>query len=179
MKDWNVVVTVPEHVYQESKDFLRRLGDVAGTGFYNVLTMDVLDINWFLDKLSDRIEATPGASELVSHVAPAQQTFDFQSPEEFEERVIRATEAWLPDLAGRSFHVRMHRRGFKGRLDSRHEEQRLGGYLMDALRGRGTPASIEFEDPDLVIAVDTVHQRAGVSLWTREDLQRYPFLDPE
>ena len=179
MKDWNVVVTVPEHVYNESRSFLRQLGDVAGTGFYNVLTMDVLDINWFLTKLSDRIEASPNAAELVSHVAPAQQTFDFQSPKEFEEQVIHTAQAWLPDLAERSFHVRMHRRGFKGRLDSRHEEQRLGGYLMDALRARGTPATIEFEDPDVVIAVDTVNQRAGMSLWTREDLQRFPFLNPE
>lgn len=179
MKDWNVVVTVPEHVYNKSKAFLRQLGDVAGTGFYNVLTMEVLDIKWFLDKLADRMEARPAAAELISHVAPAQQAFDFHTPEEFEEQVVRTAQAWLPELAGRSFHVRMHRRGFKGSLDSRHEEQRLGSYVMDQLDSRGTPAAIDFDDPDAVIAVDTVHHRAGVSLWTREDLQRFPFLDPE
>lgn len=179
MKDWNVVVTVPEHVYNKSRAFLRQLGDVDATGFYNVLTMDVPDIEWFLNKLADRIEARPAAAELISHLAPAQQSFDFHSPEEFEGQVARTAKAWLADLAGRSFHVRMHRRGFKGRLDSRHEEQLLGGYLMDELQARGTPATIEFEDPDAVIAVDTVHHRAGMSLWTREDLQRFPFLDPE
>jgi len=179
MKDWNVVVTVPEHVYNESRDFLGQLGDVAGTGFYNVLTMDVHDIRWLMEKLADRMEADPVAAELISHVAPAQQTFDFHSPEEFEERLTRTAEVWLRELAGQSFHVRMNRRGFKGRLDSRREEQLLGGYLMDALEARGTPATIEFDDPDIIIAVDTVHHRAGMSLWTRDDLQRFPFLDPE
>lgn len=179
MKDWNVVVTVPEHVYNESRGFLRQLGDVAGTGFYNVLTMDVMDIQWFLDKLSDRIEDRPAAAELVSHVAPAQQSFEFHSPEEFEEELLRAAMPRLDELAGHSFHVRMHRRGFKGRLDSRREEQLLGAGLMDALQAQGTPATIDFDDPDVVVAVDTVHHRAGLSLWTRDELQRYPFLDPE
>lgn len=179
MKDWNVVVTVPEHVYNESRAFLRKLADVSGTGFYNVLTMDVPDIRWFLDRLADRIEAEPAAADLVSHVAPAQHVFDFHSPEEFEDQLISAASRWLPQLAGHSFHVRMHRRGMKGRLDSRQEEQMLGRWLMDELEFRGTPGRIDFEDPDMILAVDTVHQRAGVSLWTREDLQRFPFLDPE
>lgn len=179
MKEWNVVVTVPEHAYNQSRAFLRQLGDVDATGFYNVLTMDVPDIGWFLDKLADRIEARPAAAELISHLAPAQQAFDFHSPEEFEVQVVRTAKVWLPELAGRRFHVRMHRRGFKGSLDSRHEEQLLGGWLMDELAARGTPAAIDFDDPDAVIAVDTVHHRVGMALWTREDLQRFPFLDPE
>jgi len=179
MKDWNVVVTVPEDSYNESRAFLRRLGDVEGTGFYNVLTMDVHDITWLMEKLADRIKDAPETAALISHLAPAQQTFDFNGPEEFEERLALTARTWLPDLAGRSFHVRMHRRGFKGRLDSRREEQRLGGHLMDELEARGTPATVDFDDPDAIIAVDTVHHRAGVSLWTREDLRRFPFLDPE
>ncbi len=73
----------------------------------------------------------------------------------------------------------MHRRGFKGTLHSHREEQLLGGYLMDELEARAMPATIRFEDPDAVIAVDTVDQRAGMSLWTREQLRRFPFLDPE
>ena len=179
MQDWNVVVTVPEHAYNKSRAFLRQLADVDATGFYNVLIMDVADVKWFLQKLAERMEAKPALAELISHLAPAQQTFDFHSPEEFEEQIVRAAQVWLPDLAGHGFHVRMHRRGFKGKLDSRHQEQRLGGYLMAELEARGTPAAIEFEDPDFVVAVDTVHHRAGISLWTREDLQRFPFLDPD
>lgn len=138
MKDWNVVVTVPEHTYNKSRAFLAQLGDVDRTGFYNVLTMDVPDIEWFLDNLADRMATRPDAAALISHVAPAQRTFKFQDARDFEEQATRTAADWLSELAGCSFHVRIH-----------------------------------------VIAVDTVHDRAGISLWTRDDLQRFPYLDPE
>jgi hypothetical protein len=35
---------------------------------------------------------------------------------------------------------------------------------------------VAFEDVDAVVSIETLDHRAGVSLWTREDLQRYPFL---
>jgi tRNA(Ser,Leu) C12 N-acetylase TAN1 len=44
------------------------------------------------------------------------------------------------------------------------------------LAAAGTPGSISFDDPDAIVAIESVGQRAGVSLWTREDLRRYPFL---
>jgi hypothetical protein len=70
----------------------------------------------------------------------------------------------------------MHRRGFKGRLSSQHEERFLDEVLLEALDTRGKPSRITFEDPDAILALETVDSRAGVSLWTREDIQRYPFL---
>ena len=41
------------------------------------------------------------------------------------------------------------------------------------------PGQIGFEDPDAVIDIETVGNRAGISLWTREDLQRFEFLRPD
>jgi len=35
---------------------------------------------------------------------------------------------------------------------------------------------VAFDDADAVLAVDTVGDRAGMALWTRDDLRRYPFL---
>ncbi len=35
---------------------------------------------------------------------------------------------------------------------------------------------LAFEDPDALVAIETVGQRAGVSVWTREELRRYPFI---
>jgi tRNA(Ser,Leu) C12 N-acetylase TAN1 len=40
----------------------------------------------------------------------------------------------------------------------------------------GAEGEITFEDPDAILALETVGTRAGLSLWTREDLQRYPLL---
>ena len=93
-----------------------------------------------------------------------------------EAKAREASLTWIPDLAGKSFHVRMYRRGFKGQLSSQSEESFLDGILLDALNKIGKPGRITFENPDAIIALETIDSRAGLSLWTREDLQRYPFL---
>jgi hypothetical protein len=53
----------------------------------------------------------------------------------------------------------------------------LDKVLLEALAQAGTPGQITFDDPDAIVAVETVGNRAGLALWTREDLQRYPFLN--
>jgi tRNA(Ser,Leu) C12 N-acetylase TAN1 len=71
----------------------------------------------------------------------------------------------------------MHRRGFKGRLSSQEEEHFLDDYILERLASKGkTTAKIDFSGAERVIAIETVGQRAGLSLWTREQIQRYPFL---
>jgi hypothetical protein len=47
---------------------------------------------------------------------------------------------------------------------------------LEALRATGSPGRIVFDDPDAVVVVEAVGDRAGLSAWGREDLQRYPFL---
>jgi hypothetical protein len=56
------------------------------------------------------------------------------------------------------------------------EERFLDDLLLDSLKKEGTPGRITFTDPDFIIAVETVGNRGGLSLWSREDLQRYQFL---
>jgi tRNA(Ser,Leu) C12 N-acetylase TAN1 len=82
----------------------------------------------------------------------------------------------LEKLAGHSFHVRMHRRGFKARISSQHEEQLIDHWLLEQLSARGKAGHITFADPDYIIALETVGQRAGVSIWDRDERKRYPFL---
>jgi len=72
-----------------------------------------------------------------------------------------------------SFLVRLHRHGFKGRLSTPKEERFLDEALLDALDALGRPG---FADPDAILQIETIDGRAGVSLWRREDLRRYPFL---
>ena len=65
----------------------------------------------------------------------------------------------------------MHRRGFKGKLSTMDEERFLDTYLLEALEMARTPGRITFTDPDAIIALETVGPRAGLALWTREDLR--------
>lgn len=155
---------------------LEAWGPVRRTDYYNVLVLRVADPRGFLAELTARVEAEPWMREVLAHVRPALATFDFGSREEFEERAREAARTWLADLEGRAFHVRMHRRGFRRQLSSQGEERALCEALLAELERRGRSGRVTFEDPDAVVAVETVGGRAGVSLWTRADRERFPLL---
>jgi tRNA(Ser,Leu) C12 N-acetylase TAN1 len=171
--DWNVVVTVLEQSFRDAVRLLRRWGSVSRTPYYNVLAMKVGNADAFLADFAATFAASPGILNFVSHVVPAHETFDFDTAEEFETRARAIALRWVPKLRGRSFHVRLHRRGFKGVLSTPREEQFLDGALLAHLEGAGR---IDFEDPDFIVQIETIDGRAGMSLWTRDELRRCPFL---
>jgi tRNA(Ser,Leu) C12 N-acetylase TAN1 len=175
--DWNVVAVVRGQGVRRGRAILREFGDIAWSDYLNVLVMRVDDIATLLEGLTERIEADPAIlGEALSRLVPAEETFSFQTPEEFEAKARSVVLRWVPRLAGQAFHVRLHRRGFKGRLSSPDEERFLDHVLLESLDAAGTPGSITFDDPDAIIVVETISNRAGLSLWTREQLRRYPFL---
>lgn len=176
LADWNVLVTLPENTFHEARRILTRWGRIEPTGYYNVLVMHVVDPNAFLADFASAVAATPGLLNFVSHVVPAQRSFSFDSSEAFEREARAVALGRLSDLAGASFYVRLHRRGFKGIISTQPEERFLDEVLLNALADAGTPGRIGFSDPDKVIQIETVDGRAGMSLWTREDLRRFPFL---
>jgi tRNA(Ser,Leu) C12 N-acetylase TAN1 len=132
-----------------------------------------------LGTLEQRAMTEPVVYDSISRVAPAMQCFEFHSTEEFHQRAEGIASDWLPRLAGRSFHVRIRRRGFKQALTCQAEERSLAEALLAGLQAAGTPRSICYDDPDAVLAIDTVDDRAGMALWTRDDLVRHPLLRPE
>jgi tRNA(Ser,Leu) C12 N-acetylase TAN1 len=176
MRDWNVVVTVNEGGFVQAIRFLGQLGEIAKTDFYNVLVMKSDDITGLLDEIARQTSEEPAISSFLSRIAPLTHMFHFQSPEEFEGKAREIVLNWAAVLAGKGFHVRMHRRGFKGRISSQQAEQFLDETLLEALDKANTPAHVTFDDPDFIIAVETLGPRAGISLWARKDLVRYPFL---
>lgn len=176
MTDWNVLVSVHDHGYKHARQLLKEFGTVSRTDFYNVFAVHVDDIPSMLEELKERLETDEQVRLSLARVVPVTTAFAFQSPEEFEARAKQAVLAWLPELAGKAFHVRMHRRGFKDRLSSHEEERLLAEFLLEKLEEAGTPAHVAFEDPDVIVAIETIGQRAGLALYTREDLRRYPFF---
>ncbi len=176
MRDWNVVISVRERGFRPAFELLEELGPVAKTDFYNILVMKVDNIRNFLETLREWVQDDPHILSLISRVMPVIQTFNFQSAEEFEEKATEAASKWVSMLADRSFHVRMHRRGFKEKMASNAEERFLDDFLLDALKREGMGGDISFQNPDAIVVVETVGSRAGMSIWTREDLDCYPFL---
>jgi tRNA(Ser,Leu) C12 N-acetylase TAN1 len=176
LPDWNAVVTVQTGQFARALALLEGFGTVHRTRFYNVLVMHVENGRDLLEALRTRAEADPRALAPLMRVEPLTHTFDFASVEEFERCAGEAALDVAHEIAGHSFHVRMHRRGEKGRIDTHEEERRLGQLLIDEAARAGHPARLEFEDPDQLVVVETVGRRGGVSLWTREDRSRYPWL---
>jgi tRNA(Ser,Leu) C12 N-acetylase TAN1 len=173
MEDWNVVATSRVGRFEEARKLLAALGPVHRTDYRSALVMRCDDVERFL---VDLLELLPRGAGPVAHVRPARATFEFRTPEEFDELVHRVALAWAPRLLGQRFHVRMHRRGFQHRLSSQQEEHFVGAVLLEALERAGEPGCISFDDPDAILAIDTVGGRAALALWNRGALLRYPFL---
>ena len=177
MKDWNVVITVSDSEgFRKVRREFQRFGDVATTDYHNVLVLRVTDVPRFIEQLRSITEADKSLLNCVSYVAPAGFAFDFAAPEEFRTKARAIVLSWLALLCGSSFHIRMHRRGLKKELPSPGVEQFLGDALLSGAKERGFPSRIEFGNPDYVIDVETVGNRASLTLWSRNDLRRLPFL---
>lgn len=176
IKDWNVLVTVQERHFQQAMRTLDRFGRVSPTDYYDVLVLHVEDIPAFLHQIRDAYQEAPEFSTLFGRFAPVTRRFDFQTPGEFESKAVETARGWLDALHGKRFHVRMHRRGFKGRLQSQKEEQFLDRFLKESLEQVDVLADISYENPDFIIDVETLGQNAGMALWSREELEAYPFL---
>lgn len=176
MRDWNVVAIVAQHRFKDAFDLLQPFGPVKRTRFYNTVVMKVADVPALLETLREWSEKYPDTSETLVRLAPAHDRFRFESAEEFQSKARDALFRHLPQLAGKRFFVRVHRRDRRARFSESEEERSLGAALFDELEKRGTPGRVDFADPDAILDVETVDDEAGVACWSRDKLQRYPFL---
>jgi len=176
VRDWNVLITVRGDRYTAVRRALRDLGRVGETGHFNVLVMRVEDPLGLLERLPDWYRDHPDLRTHIAHVVPVERTFVHGPEQDFEARAAEAVRPWIPALAGCRFLVRVHRRGLRYR-DAEHVEERfLRRFLLRALEDAGTPGEIDHANPDAVLVVALIRRRAGLSLWTRAQLQAHPEL---
>ncbi len=179
MKDWNVVVSIYQDGFRRALRALRECGSIERSPYYNVLVMRVDDPAALLEAVERITETSTALYDAISRVAPAMRTVDFHSVAEFKEKIISVLTEWLPRLTGRSLHVRLRRRGDRHELRTPDIERLFDDVLLHATRAAGAPCTISFTDPAVVIAIDTIDDRAGIGLWTREDLARHRLLRPD
>ncbi len=179
MKDWNVVVSIFQDGFGRALRALQKLGPAERSPYHNVLVMKVDDPTALLEAIEKITEENPALYDAISRVAPASQDFDFLSEAEFVEKAKSIIREWLPCLAGRSLHVRLRRRGTKHDLRTQDAERLFNDAILDATKEAATPSKISFTDPDVVIAIDTIDNRAGLAMWTRDELARYHVLRPD
>jgi tRNA(Ser,Leu) C12 N-acetylase TAN1 len=177
--DWNVVVTAYDwHGLRRARRLLSRYGEVATTEFHNVLALRVDDVATFLEAITTAAEHDASLRDDISRIMPAQTTFGFKTTAEFQENARSVARQWADHIAGGTFHVRLHRRRGDSpvKLSTQIEERFVDDCILDRLRELGHPGRLDFHDPDYIVDIETVGERAGMSLWSRNDLKRFPFL---
>ena len=137
--DWNVLVTLAEPTYRTARNLLAKWGRLRRTEYYNVATMAVADPVSFLREFGAAIEQSPGILNAMSHVVPFEHLFEFEDAVEFETKAREIALTYVPRLIGKSFHVRLHRRGLKGTISTPTEERFLDEALLEALTTAGSP----------------------------------------
>ncbi|MBI5504149.1 MAG: hypothetical protein HY899_05085 [Deltaproteobacteria bacterium] len=105
--------------------------------------------------------------ELVERVLPVEKAILFRR-DDVTETLCEELEGTGPRLAGRSFHVRSHLRGLKGRVEHPALERALGAFLAERAEAAGAPARVTFDDPDFIVAVEVAGQRVGYAFLDRE-----------
>ncbi len=175
MKDWNIIVTTPPGQERELLPALNHLGKFTRSDFHGLLVGRVADVTRFLEDIRHAGEEHAEWRQHLLRVLPVERTFSF-TPQNFAERVREAVAPFVQRMAGGTFHVRLERRGHKGTILSPAVEQRVGEYVMDLATRQGKTLHVSFQDSDYIVVVETVGNRCGVTLVTRELHTRYPFV---
>lgn len=175
MKDWNVVLT--SHVNQERRLLreLKELGEFAPSGFREVILGRVADLAEFLAALKRRLEEQPVFHNFLSSVIPVSKVFPF-TLENLVSRLQEEVKPWAAEIGARPFFVRLKRRGHKGEIKSQEVEQTLDRFLKEEIAARGHSPTIDFAHPEVIVAVEVIHNQCGVGLVTRELMEKYPFI---
>ncbi len=175
MKEWNILATA---FWGRGKDALRLLtqyGEFNGSGFKDVLQGHVEDINLFLEKLELMRQENPDRVTSLSQILPLERTFSFDLSN-FMEKLKEAVLPYVEKVEGKKFYVRAKRRGHKGEMSSLEIEKEISSFIFEELQKAGKIAQVSFSDPDVVIIVETIANRAAVAFITREIRGKYPLI---
>ncbi len=176
MWEFNLVATLDSggsfiHLIRE----LELYGDFRKTEFLGVILGQVEDPAAFLEMVLQKRAGQMTAFQDLGRLLPVERIFHF-TLENFVEGACEAVRPYVAQLPGKRFYVRLERRGFKGRIVSPEAEKAIDAFIENELAESGQTAHIDFEHPDAVIVVETIGDRCGVGLLTRQMLERYDFV---
>jgi tRNA(Ser,Leu) C12 N-acetylase TAN1 len=177
MQDWNLIVTVrpgPEHVHRLLTR-LGQLGHFARTSFKDVLVGRVDDVQSFLDAVLEAKAADKAWATLIGRIIPAESIFTF-TPDTLVARLKDAVAPLVERMSAGTFHFRLERRGMAQRIPSQEIERAVAEHVFALAEACGIALSTRFEDPDYIIAAETIGDQCGVALIPRGQSARYPFV---
>lgn len=175
MKEWNVLVTAHWGQGKRALRFLSQHGEFKSSGFRDVLQGHVEDVKLFLEKMELMRQENPKGIDSISQIVPLERTFYFRLPD-FMDKLKETISPYVEGVEDKKFYVRVKRRGHKGEISSQEIEEEIAGFLAENLKKSEKQVHVSFEDPDVIIIVETVGNWAGVGSITREMKERYPLI---
>jgi len=79
-------------------------------------------------------------------------------------------------IEAKSFYVRLERRGLKGIVHTPTVEREVGAALVSTADAHGGRPTVRFQDPDIIVAIETTGRTVGVGFLTRELRTAFPFV---
>ena len=180
MHQWNLIVTVtpgPHHVHHV-RSSLGHLGHFWLTSFRDVLIGWTDDTETLLQTIADARAMDKAWSHKIGRVIPAQNVFFFTA-DTLTDRLKKAVAPLVEKMQSGRFFFRLERRGMAGEIPSQEVEQMVASHLVSLAHEKGIELATDFEDPDFVVAAETLGTECGVCLLTRELMARFPFVRPK
>jgi tRNA(Ser,Leu) C12 N-acetylase TAN1 len=175
MRAWNVLVTSLEGRRPALLVALRPLGSFWRAGYKNVVVGQVADQRAFLDAVRGRLSTDMLLETSLTKVIPVEGFAVFDAPV-LGDAAMALIEPHLDRIAGQTFYVRLERRGFKGIVHTPTIERVVGERVLVACAVRGRPATVRFDDPDVIVVLETTGDMVGLALLTRDLRAAYPFV---
>jgi len=175
MREWNVVATSREGRREELLASLRKRGAFWRGGYRDVIVGRVDDMRPFLESITRGLADDAFLATSLTKIVPVAHLSAF-APHDLAATVIEMLRGEADNVAGRSFYVRLERRGLKGVVHSPSVERAVGEALITLSASRGSPARVTFNDPDVVVVIETTGNAVGVGFLTRELRAEFPFI---
>ena len=174
-RHWNTLLVLRERRLAGLLNCLRPRGRFRTSGYPRVLLGMVDDKGHDsapgngdrIARVVDFFEQNPELAAELQRVVPVEASPLFERDDVTETLCVAMHDKGV-ELAGRSFHVRAHLRGLKGRQETTAVEGALGEFLLERAEAGGRAATVTFSDPDVVVAVEVAGRRAGYAFFERE-----------
>lgn len=174
--EWNVLVTAFIRKERVLLPLLREFGEFQGSGFRDVIIGAVENRDGFFEAVERLRREHPGRVRHLSRLAPMDRTFRFDVADLREKLKEALTPCANALVKGSTFFIRVRRRGHKGELSSLEIEQEMSGFSIDLAEKAGRQVHVRFEEPDTILIVETIGNRAGVGIITRAMRERCAFI---
>lgn len=170
-EDWNVLAIGTRGETGKALALLAGFGRFRTGGYPQVLVGRVSRPTGKADLLAGigtLVAGGEASTGVLDRIVPVEDAVSY-ARDDVTETLCERFEPLAPRLCGKTFYVRAHLRGMKGRIEHPAVERALGDFLSEFAARAGDPPKVSFRDPDIVVVVEVVGRRVGYAFLGRQE----------